>query len=413
VVVEASNEPREAVEKLRATSMLGETWTYELVLIDGNGIDQRLPGLLAEIRNIETIKHVHVVVSVRSESLAQKLRRDYGVLLLSDALRPEPLRRLLYRVFDVESQHYGNPELRMEEVYDDLNVSVGDVVLDEEGGDEDAKAPLFAGSVLLVEDNPVNLGVVKKALSKLGLQCASAADGREALSLFAEQTFEVIFMDCQMPVMDGYEATAEIRHEEAIRGMPRTPIVAMTANAMAGDREKCIDAGMDDYLPKPVGLSELRECVARWLLPQGVKHPPADRAGNTAMAVDGAAPAAPPEENVLDPKVLHELKEIMDDDYLGLLHTFLRNAPTLLTEAGEAVSAGDVEAMVRPVHSLKSSSANVGAMRLSELARDAERYARAGDFTAAQQAFVAVGDAYREAEAALRAHAASASLTGA
>jgi CheY-like chemotaxis protein len=270
---------------------------------------------------------------------------------------------------------------------------------------------LFAGSVLLVEDNPVNLGVVKKALSKLGLRCESAADGREALALFAEKSFEVIFMDCQMPIMDGYEATAEIRHEEAIRGMPRTPIVAMTANAMAGDREKCIDAGMDDYLAKPVGLVDLRECVARWLLPQGGEKPMARPAGAGSAAIPSAAPAEP-KEAVLDPKVLHELKEIMDDDYLGLLHTFLRNAPTLMTEAREAISGGDLESMVRPVHSLKSSSANVGALRLSELARDAERHARAGELDAARQAFAAVENAYQEAESALREHVASVTLTG-
>lgn len=406
VVVEAAADPHEALEKLRATSMLGESWTYELVLIDGSGIEQRLPGFLAEIRNIETIKQVHTVVSVRSDSLAQKLKRDYGALLLTDALRPEPLRRLLYRVFDVEVQHYGHADPRVEEVYDDLNVSVGDVALDDNDSARSATAE-FTGSVLLVEDNPVNLGVVKKALSKLGLQCASAADGREALALFAEHSYEIIFMDCQMPVMDGYEATAEIRQEEAVRGMPRTPVIAMTANAMAGDREKCIDAGMDDYLAKPVALADLRDCVARWLM-RHADSAVRESARTAPAATKQVAPIS--SEAVLDAKVLGELKEIMEEDYLGLLQTFLHNAPGLLSEARQAVIAGDIEAMIRPVHSLKSSSANVGAMRLSELARETERCAREGELAAAGRSFAAVEKAFGIAEAALREHLANAAF---
>lgn len=401
VVVEASVEPQDAVSKLRSTSMLGASWTYELVLIDGSGIEQRLPSLLADIRAIEALKQVHIVVSVRSDSLANKIKRDYGALVLTDALRPEPLRRVLYRLFDVESRHYGNADIRVEEIYDDLNVSVGDAALDDIVSVDEQ--PQLCGTVLLVEDNPVNLGVVKKALSKLGLGCETATDGKEALSQLQRQHFALIFMDCQMPVMDGYEATREIRRLESLRGNRRTPIVAMTANAMAGDREKCIEAGMDDYLAKPVGIDQLRHCVTSWL-----------NKGGGSSVQPGASVGAmgepdSPVSSVLDSKVLHELREIMEDDYVGLLRTYLRNAPQLLDEARQAVAQGDVESMIRPVHSLKSSSANVGAMHLSALAREAEKYARAGDFGAARKAFDAVHLAFADAESALREHVASAS----
>ncbi len=100
-----------------------QSWGYELALIDGTGIEQRLPNLLAEIRAVDELKGLNILVSVRLETLAHKLKRDYGVLVLADALRPEPLRRMLHRLFDVESQHFGNAEMQPEEIYDDLNVS--------------------------------------------------------------------------------------------------------------------------------------------------------------------------------------------------------------------------------------------------------------------------------------------------
>jgi len=403
VVETATKEPAEALSKLSSAVKLGESWGYELALIDGAGIEQRLPNLLAEMRSIEVLRGIPVVVSVRSETLAHKLKRDYDVLIFTDALRPEPLRRMLHRLFDVESRHFGNAGLRADEVYDDLNVSAVNVGLDQA---LPATPPgEFSGQVLLVEDNPVNLGVVQKALSKLGLKCETAHDGKEALARFNQQRFDLIFMDCQMPEMDGYEATRQIRLQEAAEGSVPTAVIAMTANAMAGDREKCFMAGMDDYLAKPVGLKQLHECVAGWLattsrLPQQAEL-------QAAVAVKQVQEKMP----VLDQKVLRELKEIMDDDYLSLLRTYLRNAPQLLAQARAAIDQNNVEAMVLPVHSLKSSSANVGAMNLSELARDAEQQARAGDLAAATAVFRAVESAFSEAEAALQAQVAGDSAT--
>ncbi|MCP5312773.1 MAG: response regulator [Chromatiaceae bacterium] len=401
VVEEATIEPADAVSKLRSSAMLGDSWVYELVLIDGTGIEHRLPGLLAEIRSVDALKRINIVVAVRSDALAQKIKREFGVLVLTDALRPEPLRRVLHRLFDVESRHFGNPELRPEEIYDDLNVSAWDVSLDEMP--EVVRGGEFSGQVLLVEDNPVNLGVVRKALSKLGLGCVSATDGSEALSQFDSQRFDIIFMDCQMPVMDGYEATRRIRQREKGEGRAPTPIIAMTANAMEGDREKCIDAGMDDYLAKPVSLDELRNCVAGWIT-AAAKLP--QRAALNAPVKQEQEKVMNP---VLDEGVLRELQEIMEDDYLSLLRTYLRNAPKLLADGHAAIDRGSVEALVNPVHSLKSSSANVGAMQLSELAREAERLARGGNLSEASAAFRAVEAAYQVAEQALREHVANAS----
>ena len=116
-------------------------------------------------------------------------------------------------------------------------------------------------AVLIVEDNPVNQRVARSQLSRLGCQVEVAANGVEAVAAFERATFDVIFMDCQMPEMDGYQATREIRRRERGR---RTPIIALTANAMPGDRERCIDAGMDDYLAKPANATDLRRVLHLW-----------------------------------------------------------------------------------------------------------------------------------------------------
>ncbi|MCB1772112.1 MAG: response regulator [Gammaproteobacteria bacterium] len=407
VVEESTSDPLDAVTKLRTSSMLGETWSYELALIDGAGLETRLPGIISEIRSIESLRRLRIIAVVRSEAMAERLERDAGVVILTETIRPEPLRRILHRLFDVESRHFGNPEMRPEEIYDDLNVSAQEIEFDP--APVNASAP-FSGRALLVEDNPVNLGVIKKALAKLGLSCQTAADGREAINEFAGGGFDIVFMDCQMPVMDGYESTRHIRRLEAMEKQDPTPIVAMTANAMAGDREKCLEAGMDDYLAKPVSVAQLSDCIATWIAPrekaaQPTQPPARAVSAETRASEEDRASAASP---VLDAKVLRELRDIMEDDYVNLLQTYLDNAPQLVAEVQAALGRGDVSAMVIPVHSLKSSSANVGAMQLSSLARKAERLARAGSLGEAEAAFRDVEAAFHDADTALREHVRSA-----
>jgi CheY-like chemotaxis protein len=134
---------------------------------------------------------------------------------------------------------------------------------------EEAPRPVPA-HVLLVEDNRVNLQVGLGMLSRIGCSVETAADGLQALERFTPGRFDVVLMDCQMPGMDGFETTAAIRAQEA-QGGRRTPVIALTANAIDGDRERCIAAGMDDYLPKPFRLADLRRLVAQWAV-VGARH---------------------------------------------------------------------------------------------------------------------------------------------
>ena len=120
----------------------------------------------------------------------------------------------------------------------------------------------LSGCVLLVEDNPINQMVARKMLEKIGIEVRIAGDGQEALDVLEQETFDAVLMDCQMPVMDGFEAARRIREQEALSELP---VIAMTANVMEGDREKCIAAGMNDYIGKPVVEADLKKTLARWL----------------------------------------------------------------------------------------------------------------------------------------------------
>lgn len=123
----------------------------------------------------------------------------------------------------------------------------------------------FSGHVLLVEDNPINRLVATEMLSDLGLAVEGAADGKEALDQLATARFDLVLMDCQMPVLDGYGATEAWRKREQDEGRKRTPIAAVTANALPTDRKRCLDCGMDDYLAKPYKREDLMGLLTRWL----------------------------------------------------------------------------------------------------------------------------------------------------
>jgi signal transduction histidine kinase/CheY-like chemotaxis protein len=242
-----------------------------------------------------------------------------------------------------------------------------------------------AGSarILLVEDNPVNRQLAQKLLTMAGYRVETAENGQLALELLARASFDIVLMDCQMPVLDGYAATRKIRElQKAGKLPPRLPIVAMTANAMIGDREKCLAAGMDDYLTKPLDralmLSRISHhlAVARTGMEAVGATEGADAPAKTPAARPAIARASGPTAPAIDQAVLKDLLDVMGQALADLVHVYLEDAPRLLAQLREAAAAGDVDGMVAPSHSLKSSSANLGATRLSEQARMIEHGAR-------------------------------------
>ncbi len=232
--------------------------------------------------------------------------------------------------------------------------------------------------ILLVEDNPVNLLVAQKLLAVLGFDADTATDGESALSSMESTRYDMVFMDCQMPVLDGYAATRRWRAMETESGGRPIPIVAMTANAMAGDRERCLAAGMDDYLSKPVAREQLDACLQRWLprqplLPGPTTGSPAAVDPESASSVAHAR-ALP----ILDNSVLDELYEVAGTDTITILQLFLEDAPGIIEQLETAAANRDSMQLRDLAHTLKSSSANVGAQALANAARRIELAARTG-----------------------------------
>ena len=243
-------------------------------------------------------------------------------------------------------------------------------------------------AVLLVEDNDINQEVARTVLELAGHRVEIAGDGAEAVQKWTRGRFDCVLMDCQMPVMDGYEATRQIRAREAERGGTRVRIIALTASAMAGDRERCLEAGMDDFLLKPFELAALLSIVAR-------------NAAQLAPRPEPAAGAAS-----FDPAALAGLLKL-DRDAPGFLAKlfglFLEGAPGHISQVAGVSDDTAVDAE-RAAHTLKSTSARFGAHALASLAEQAEIAVRAGRIDRARELAEAMRAEFAHASRLLAEH---------
>ncbi|MCA1248375.1 response regulator [Massilia sp. MS-15] len=260
--------------------------------------------------------------------------------------------------------------------------------------------PGRAPRVLLAEDNPVNVEVAKAMLENFGLEAHCAGNGQEALDALRAGGFDAVLMDCQMPVMDGFAATAAIRRQEREAGHAAPlPVIALTANALQGDRGACLAAGMDDYLSKPFTRQQLAAVLGRWVaLP--LASPPAELAPHPARDA-GAGPA--PRCAAVSRAALDNIRALSCDAGADLVQkvvqAYLAEAPRQLAALRQALGGPDAALLRRLAHSLKSASANVGALRLAALCREFELLGRAGT-EAGQAAILAVlADMEREFQA--------------
>ncbi len=385
---------REMAAKIKDSLTLGGTWAYDVMVVDSPTLGNQSAELIRRIRRDSRFNTMNILVLNRDGILPEPLA-DFNDI---DALDRSSAQGQFHEAIEAllnggEEANERPPTLSTD------GMGYGDDYYEEDND----PAPLPAaeptgkpsGRVLLVEDNPVNLHVAQKLLSLIGVEHDVAKNGKEALRQLHENHYNAVLMDCMMPVMDGYSATKQWRKHESESNNERVPILAMTANAMAGDRQKCLDAGMDDYMAKPLNRQLLEQMLNRWLAaaaaPQLV-DPVDDEDGHYEHSEnDSVQDDLPPEvavlrprsrargvKSVLDRQVLDDLIDIMGDEYVDLIEVYLEDTPNCIGQLVDAADADDIDGLIAPAHSLKSTSANLGAIGLSELAKSVEHGAREG-----------------------------------
>lgn len=249
--------------------------------------------------------------------------------------------------------------------------------------------------VLIAEDNAINQKLALAMLEKLGYVADVVGSGTEAVRALSNTRYGAVLMDCHMPEMNGYEATAEIRRQEGASG--RTPIIAMTASVMRNDREKCLTAGMDDYVAKPVQLEELRLALKRWVGNEsrslGAAASSGGRGSATGAAIDAGRLA---ELRTLDPPDGPTMLSVLASIFLG-------DMPPRLTSLRLAVLESNADTVENVAHYLKGAAANIGATRMVALLAELENLAHSGALTPAPHLLTRLDAEFAHAREALEA----------
>ena len=455
---------QDALTRLRTALTRGGTWTYDLLLVDMNSVRSTAIALHRNLRRTPDLEGMRVVYLTGNDPLPDELNDGPLMLSLPRIIHANEMRSSI-------SNFLSKPIVQPDTVQEMMTKAA--IAAGQESGSVAAAGAVPAirklrGHLLLVEDNPVNLMVAQRLISMLGLNCETADNGEKALERMMSGQLDLVLMDCQMPVKDGYTATQEWRQHEVKAGLPRLPIIAMTANAMAGDRQKCLDAGMDDYISKPVDRRLLESSLARWLkvrqeqgnagglaavssdtenaesvVVKPVATPPAPMPApvrETAMPAAAAIPArtlpprpvapataaitaasvvatapdtrapvsadiapAPSQSMpVLATEVLQELEAVMGSEYLSLIKLFLEDAPKQIQQLEQAAAENNIHGMIAPAHTLKSSSANLGALALSTIAKRIEIGARGNVLNRPTVAVLMLEAEYKKAQAAFQ-----------
>jgi signal transduction histidine kinase/DNA-binding response OmpR family regulator len=364
-----------ALAELRSAARAGKP--YELALLD-----MMMPGMDGE--------------ELGSQIKADALISGTRLIMMSSAIRggeAERLKRIGFNGFLVKP-------VRKNQVIREMEAALTQA-RHPESPTADSPGPIAevarrAIRILLAEDNLTNQKVAAAILGKMSYRVDTVANGLEALRALETIPYDLVLMDIQMPEMDGLEATRNIRREGGRVLNPRIPIIAMTAYAMKGDRERCLEAGMNDYISKPVNARELRAALERALnldLPAAAIAPAIPNGSSDMLAVfDQAATLARFDG---DQELLRQILEV-----------FLDDAPKQLKGIQEALAAGDALVVRRGGHTLKGASANAGAARLREVAYNIEKAGEAGDLSLAADKLREAGEAFAQFRAEAEAWAA-------
>ncbi len=455
---------QDALSQLR-TSAGAPTRGFDLLIVDLASIKHTVVALQRNLLNMDGVERLRILFLEGADSASDDVRGLPNSVVVPRTIAEMDLRRKFSEMLAGEAISASSRDSLAA-----VNIAPAQ---DRRAPQTDATgAPLAAipikGKLLLVEDNPVNLLVAQRLITLSGMQCDTAENGEQALEKLGRVHYDIVLMDCQMPVMDGYTATRNWRKHEENHQLQPLPIVAMTANAMAGDRQKCLDAGMDDYLSKPVSREHLENTLRRWLAAPSrlrrMSDQPAEpmtaarlaepateqraattiadaetgrfaaaaiAAGLTSQAPVAAVVAKPPapftpatlaaafaastadatahvlaplpsNAPALDSEIIEELWSAMGDQFKQLVHVFLDDAPGHLTKLEAAAVIGDIAAMADPAHALKSSSANLGAMEVSAIAKRIEHGARDRTLADAIGVVATLSREFHRAEAELR-----------
>jgi len=303
--------------------------------------------------------------------------------------------------------HYLHKPVRQSDLYNALVSTVNMVSVQVSRQIPQESQTSFPGvKVLLAEDNPVNQEVAMSMLDILGCSCELAENGKQVLAMLDNSCFDLVLMDCQMPEMDGFEAATEIRRREAEEQGVHIPIIAVTANAMEGDREQCIAAGMDDYLSKPFSQLQLAEVLQRWC--EEKSSPQAGQAVATEEYTDKGVQQADEceAEPVINQAALDNIRQLQRPGKPDLLQKivtlFMNDSPGLLNMLREAIDQDDAEQVRMHAHRFKSGSANLGALQLAELCKQLEEMGRGNELGDALTLLTRVENEFKAVSVALQ-----------
>lgn len=323
------------------------------------------------------------------QAISQDTRlSDLSIVVLSSAgmaASPELARKTTYLLKPVRQSELHNfiASVLMGEHKNNYVDSVASAV---ESIASESWLPKLQGRILLAEDNLVNQEVAMAMLQRIGICAKIASNGLDAVTALEQETFDLVLMDCHMPIMDGFEATQKIRGREMSLSVPKIPIIALTANAIVGDRENCIAKGMDDYLSKPFTIEQLHKILAQWL----PKRKQEDTySANQSLVIE------------IDKKVIGQLKNLKVGLLTRIIDLYVESSPKLLMDMEQALAQQDTTSLYKIAHSLKNSSANLGVTSLTNLCRELEINGREGNLTLATSLVVDIKRLYAVAESAL------------
>ncbi|MFY9608988.1 MAG: response regulator [Blastocatellia bacterium] len=365
----------EALELLRREAAAGDA--YDIAILDMQMPEMDGVMLAHQIKADESIARTRLVMMTSLGPRDDDLLRDAGVeLCLRKPVKQSQLYDCLATVMATDAGQ--------------TREAPGDALLSSAWSEEHSGTVARQAHirVLVAEDNVVNQRVALRQLHKLGYSADGVANGLEVLAALERIQYDVVLMDCQMPEMDGFEAAAEIRSRE--KGLRHTTIIAMTANALDGDRDRCIAAGMDDYITKPVRPEAMSGIIERWT--RGAKEPPASRGGIEPAAIDARVISS-----------LRALQSRTQPNLLAeLIDSFLDDSVKRIELMRGAVASGDAKSLTRTAHALKGGSGAVGANRMVALCDLLEDRSREDSFEGAAALITALEEEFDRVGRALQ-----------